>query len=81
MSALKVFTNGCFDILHAGHIYLFKTIKELYPTCNLIVGLNSDDSIRKLKGSGRPINNQTDRMDMLLSIRYILYNYKLCSIL
>jgi D-beta-D-heptose 7-phosphate kinase/D-beta-D-heptose 1-phosphate adenosyltransferase len=71
MSALKVFTNGCFDILHAGHIHLFKTIKELYPTCRLIVGLNSDESIKHLKGENRPINNQIDRMDMLLSIRYI----------
>ena len=63
------FTNGCFDILHLGHLYLFKKAKE---KCDyLIVGLNSDISIRKLKGENRPINDQITRYEILKSIKYI----------
>lgn len=68
---LKVFTNGCFDLLHLGHIQLFKQIKEIFPDSFLIVGLNSDKSVFALKGAGRPIYNENDRKEMLSSIKYI----------
>lgn len=54
-----VFTNGCFDILHKGHISYLKEAKSLGDY--LIVAINSDDSVRKLKGENRPINNENDR--------------------
>ena len=63
------FTNGCFDILHIGHISLLKEAKK---NCDyLIVGLNSDSSIKKLKGETRPIINQKDRIALLESITYV----------
>ena len=71
-----VFTNGCFDILHRGHLeYLKET--DFWGE-RLIVGINSDSSIRKLKGSGRPINNEEDRKLALecLSIR-LYYNHNI----
>lgn len=58
-----VFTNGCFDILHPGHVEYLQEARKL-GGC-LIIGLNSDSSVRKIKGSGRPINNQHDRKKML----------------
>ncbi len=60
------FTNGCFDIIHSGHImYLERSGQE----CNrLIVGVNSDDSVRRLKGSARPVNSQEDRMSVLAAL-------------
>lgn len=61
-----VFTNGCFDILHRGHVDLLKKSKKLGE--KLIVGLNSDKSVKKLKGNTRPINNQEDRKALLESI-------------
>ena len=61
-----VFTNGCFDILHKGHIEYLKKSKALGK--KLIVGLNSDKSIRRLKGFNRPINSQEDRKTVLESI-------------
>ena len=64
-----VFTNGCFDILHAAHIQLFEFCRSLGST--VIVGLNTDASIKRLKGSTRPINTLEDRMKMLQSISYI----------
>ena len=60
-----VFTNGCFDILHKGHLhYLFES-KKLGD--HLIVGLNSDRSVKLLKGQERPVNNQKTRAKNLLS--------------
>jgi rfaE bifunctional protein nucleotidyltransferase chain/domain len=60
------FTNGCFDILHQGHIYsLSQAAKE---ADYLIVGLNADVSVRKLKGPHRPINDQESRATMLASL-------------
>lgn len=57
------FTNGCFDVLHIGHATLLDYTMD---KCDrLIVGLNSDASVRRLKGNGRPINNQRDRAAML----------------
>ena len=64
-----IFTNGCFDILHIGHIKLFEYASSLGD--KLIVGLNSDSSIRRLKGEKRPINKQEDRKIILESIKYI----------
>lgn len=60
------FTNGCFDILHPGHLYsLSQTAKE---ADYLIVGLNSDDSVKRLKGPDRPINNTHDRALILANL-------------
>jgi rfaE bifunctional protein nucleotidyltransferase chain/domain len=61
-----VFTNGCFDILHAGHITLIEKAKKLGGY--LVVGLNSDSSVRRIKGKNRPINNQKDRAYVLAAI-------------
>lgn len=69
MNNTLVFTNGCFDVLHIGHIELLKYSKSIGKT--VVVGLNSDDSITKLKGPSRPINSQADRKLMLESIRYV----------
>ena len=65
-----VFTNGCFDILHAGHISYLNEAKSL-GDC-LIVGLNSDNSVRSLnKGPERPINNQIDRKFVLENLKAV----------
>lgn len=69
--SVKVFTNGCFDILHTGHIKLLKFCKTLAPNAEVIVGLNSDTSVKNLKGPTRPINKQQDRKLMLESIKYV----------
>jgi len=66
-----VFTNGCFDIIHVGHIRLLKEASKLGDV--LIIGLNSDDSVRKIKGPARPINSLSDRAEVLSSIRYVDY--------
>ncbi len=64
-----VFTNGCFDILHAGHIYLLKEARKLGDF--LFVGLNTDESVRRLKGPGRPINPLWARAQVLASVRWV----------
>jgi len=64
----KVFTNGCFDILHRGHIELLRYCKSLGY---VIVGINSDSSVRTLKGPGRPITPHADRKFLLESLRYV----------
>jgi D-beta-D-heptose 7-phosphate kinase/D-beta-D-heptose 1-phosphate adenosyltransferase len=64
-----VFTNGCFDILHRGHIGYLKKSKSLGTY--LIVGINSDNSVRRLKGEGRPFNNQWDRKYVLEELRCV----------
>ena len=64
-----VFTNGCFDILHKGHIEYLRKSKELGHY--LIVAINSDKSVQKLKGKGRPVNKQEDRALVLKAIRYV----------
>jgi rfaE bifunctional protein nucleotidyltransferase chain/domain len=66
-----IFTNGCFDILHPGHIDYLKKTKELGDI--LIVGINSDESIKKIKQQNRPINKLLDRMIVLNSIKYVDY--------
>lgn len=63
------FTNGCFDLLHLGHLALLERAKE---SCDrLIVGLNSDASVRRLKGSGRPANSERTRAAVLAAIGYV----------
>ena len=64
-----VFTNGCFDILHAGHVRYLIAAKALGDV--LIVGLNSDESVRKLKGEGRPVNPAADRAEILAGLRAV----------
>lgn len=66
-----VFTNGCFDILHIGHIRYLKEAKAKGDI--LVLGLNSDASVRRLKGPSRPVNNEKDRMDMLAEMEFIDY--------
>lgn len=64
-----VFTNGCFDILHRGHVEYLKTARSFGDA--LILGLNSDASVRKLKGPNRPINNQIDRAIVLSALESV----------
>ncbi len=66
-----VFTNGCFDILHYGHVKYLSDCKK--KGTKLIVGLNSDSSVRKIKGSSRPITAQNDRARILASLSMVDY--------
>lgn len=66
---INIFTNGCFDILHRGHLYLFNQAKALGGT--LTIGLNSDCSVQRLKGSSRPIYDQVDRAYLLSNLRCV----------
>lgn len=67
-----VFTNGCFDVIHSGHIHILESAKSKGD--KLIVGLNSDKSVSKIK-PGRPINSQNDRAYVLSGISYVDYIY------
>ncbi|HWB64052.1 MAG TPA: D-glycero-beta-D-manno-heptose 1-phosphate adenylyltransferase [Chitinophagales bacterium] len=64
-----VFTNGCFDILHAGHIHLLSSCAEFGE--RLIVGLNSDASVKRLKGNNRPVNDQQSRAVVIASLQFV----------
>ncbi len=64
-----VFTNGCFDILHRGHATYLQAAKALGDV--LIVGINSDASVRRLKGENRPINNEQDRAYLLAGLAVV----------
>ena len=64
-----IWTNGCFDILHVGHIELFKYAKSLGS--KLYVGIDSDEKVKKDKGEDRPFNKLDDRIKVLESIKYI----------
>ena len=66
-----VFTNGCFDIIHRGHIELLRQSREMGDF--LVIGLNTDDSVYRLKGFGRPVNDQESRKAVLDAIRYVDY--------
>jgi rfaE bifunctional protein nucleotidyltransferase chain/domain len=66
-----VATNGCFDILHAGHVRYLEAASQLGDI--LIVGLNSDESVRRLKGPTRPVNSESDRAEVLLALRCVDY--------
>ena len=62
-----VFTNGCFDILHVGHLRLFKYCKSLGEY--LVVAIDTDDRVRENKGPSRPVNNLEERIEMLSALR------------
>jgi len=64
-----IFINGCFDIIHRGHIELFRYAKSLGDI--LIVGVDSDEKVAKDKGLGRPFNDLRSRVEVLSAIRYI----------
>lgn len=64
-----VFTNGCYDILHRGHVELFRKAKALGDV--LIVGINSDSSVKKLKGNERPVVNEDDRAYVIASLECV----------
>lgn len=64
-----VFTNGCFDILHLGHVEYLNEARAQGDV--LIVAINSDESVRKLKGPDRPVNNEHDRAQMLLNLKAV----------
>ena len=64
-----VFTNGCFDILHLGHIDYLSSAKELGDL--LIIGLNTDESVRRIKGSNRPIQDEIARAFVLASLGFV----------
>jgi rfaE bifunctional protein nucleotidyltransferase chain/domain len=66
-----VFTNGCFDLLHVGHIRYLQEAKEQGDM--LFVGLNDDESTRRVKGPGRPYVNQEDRAELLAALRCVDY--------
>ncbi len=66
-----VFTNGCFDILHVGHVRYLGAARAL-GDC-LVVGLNSDASVRRLKGPERPVNEEADRAEVLDALRAVDY--------
>lgn len=66
-----MFTNGCFDLLHAGHVHLFREAKKLGDV--LIVAVNDDQSIRKIKGALRPIFSLEERLEILEAIEPIDY--------
>jgi D-beta-D-heptose 7-phosphate kinase/D-beta-D-heptose 1-phosphate adenosyltransferase len=66
-----VFTNGCFDVLHMGHVYYLTQARQLGDV--LAIGLNSDASVRKLKGEGRPIVPETDRAGILCALGCVDY--------
>lgn len=64
----SIFTNGCFDIIHKGHVELLAYCKSLG---HVTVGLNSDASVKRLKGMSRPMNNEGDRKRILEALRYV----------
>ena len=66
-----VFTNGCFDVLHFGHVHYLLQAKELGDI--LVIGLNSDDSVRRLKGPTRPINGEKERAFVLAALACVVY--------
>ena len=69
MNRPMVFTNGCFDLLHAGHVDYLERARAM-GEC-LVVGINSDSSVRKLKGASRPINRLADRVRVLEALRCV----------
>src|SRR5438034_8812990 len=66
-----VFTNGVFDLLHVGHVRYLAQAQELGDA--LVVAINSDDSVRKLKGAGRPLVNERDRAEVLAALAAVDY--------
>jgi D-beta-D-heptose 7-phosphate kinase/D-beta-D-heptose 1-phosphate adenosyltransferase len=66
-----VFTNGCFDLFHIGHLKLLKEAKKLGDI--LVVGINTDDSVRRLKGEGRPLISENDRANLIAGLDFVDY--------
>ncbi|HWO42907.1 MAG TPA: D-glycero-beta-D-manno-heptose 1-phosphate adenylyltransferase [Candidatus Eisenbacteria bacterium] len=66
-----VFTNGCFDLLHRGHVRVLRASKALGDL--LIVALNSDRSVRTIKGSGRPVLSEIDRVELIAAMAMVDY--------
>lgn len=66
-----VFTNGCFDILHVGHIRYLEKARAMGDL--LVVGVNTDESVRRLKGPDRPINSESDRAEVLAALECVDY--------
>ncbi len=66
-----VFTNGCFDLLHAGHVRYLQQARQLGDA--LLVALNGDSSVRALKGAGRPVNGEQDRAEVLCALGCVDY--------
>jgi len=66
-----VFTNGCFDIIHSGHIKLLKKAKQLGDV--VIVGINKDSSVKKIKGKNRPIFSENQRIEIISAIEFVDY--------
>ena len=64
-----VVTNGCFDLLHLGHVTYLENARNLGNI--LLIGLNGDDSVRQLKGEGRPLNSETDRAAVLAALQSV----------
>lgn len=68
-SAKIVFTNGCFDILHSGHVRYLEQAKLLGNI--LVVGINSDSSVKQIKGENRPVNNEMDRAYLISALKCV----------
>ncbi len=68
-----VTTNGCFDLLHLGHVRYLQEAQKLGDV--LVVGINSDASVRKLKGKDRPLNPETDRAEVVAALRCVDYTF------
>lgn len=67
-----IFTNGCFDVMHAGHVNLLYKCRTIAGSGGMVVvGVNSDESIKRLKGNDRPINDEISRASLLMSIKYV----------
>src|SRR5947207_3996911 len=64
-----VFTNGCFDLLHVGHVRYLRTARALGDA--LLVAINGDDSVRALKGEGRPLNREADRAEVIAALECV----------
>ena len=76
-NSVIVLACGCFDILHVGHVRLLRAAADLGDI--LVVGLNSDASIKRLKGPNRPIINQQERMEMIASLDGVNFVSSFCS--
>lgn len=66
-----VFTNGCFDIIHVGHVDYLSKARRMGDV--LVIGLNSDSSVKRLKGKGRPLNREEDRSKVLSALYFVDY--------
>lgn len=66
-----VFTNGCFDLLHAGHVRYLEAARSLGDV--LVIGVNSDNSVRRLKGAGRPLTPQGRRLEVLAALQCVSF--------